>query len=400
MNPLNQAAELDGAAVLDGAAELSSAAEAVTLPKVSPGPGEQRERELEGLAARMQQVLDADPNGVVIVEPDWRFSFANRRAKEIVNDWELVGHDIFERFPGNGEDPFNSTYRATMADREPRQFEAFHGAPLELWLKVQVRPAEGGGIVVFFSDVTRRRVAEERERQTAGRLEQVLEAMSDAIASLDREWRFTFLNSNAKRLIDPEDRLLGKNIWEEYPEAQGPLGGMFDRSMKEGISGRTELYYRAPVNGWLDVQSEPTSDGIVVFFRNITEEKVQTEQLRRQHELLGVVQEAARVATWELDLSTGRLEYGAGSSNVLGRPLDELDQLEKLEATMLPGHAERVREQIRAIAVAGEMAVVEFAVEAREGGVLWLESRVLATSRTLLRGCQLTLPNASAVKKS
>lgn len=346
----------------------------------------------QALALRLQQVLNADPNAVVVVGLDWRFAFANRRAKEIVNDWELVGHDIFERFPGNNEEPFQSTYRATMADRQPREFEAFHSEPLRLWLKVQVRPADDGGIIIFFSDVTRRKAAEERERETARRLEQVLEVTSDAIASLDREWRYTFLNGTAKRLIDPGDRLLGKNIWEEFPDAVGgPAWDIYQRSMNEGIAGRAEIYYPAPINGWLDLQSEPTPDGIVVFFRNITEEKAQTELLRRQHELLGVVQEAAHVATWELDLNTGRLEYGAGSSNVLGRALNELDRLEKLEAIMLPGHAERVREKIAETTASGEPAVLEFAVRAQDGSALWLESRVLAMGKTLLRGMSIDI---------
>ena len=350
------------------------------------------ERKAALQATRTQQVLDADPNGIVIVDPDWRFSFANRRAKEIVNDADLVGHDIFERFPGNLEEPFHSVYRNTMADRTPREFEAFHSAPLELWLKVQVRSNDDGGIIIFFSDITRRKAAEERERDIAHRLEQVLEVTSDAVISLDREWRYTLINSKARRLIDPENRLLGQNVWEAFPGAvRSPAWDLFHRSMDEGISGHAEMYYPEPINAWLELQAEPAADGIVVFFRDISEEKTQTELLRRQHDLLSVVQEAAHVATWELDLQTGRLHFGAGSSNVLGRPLHELNRMDKLELIMLPGHAASVREKIAQIAETRETAVLEFAVQAENGAVLWLESRVLAASDTLLRGMSIDI---------
>ena len=38
-----------------------------------------------------------------------------------------------------------------MEQRLAGSFEAFHTEPLNLWLKVEARPLEGDGIIVFFS---------------------------------------------------------------------------------------------------------------------------------------------------------------------------------------------------------------------------------------------------------
>ena len=106
---------------------------------------------------RMRQIFDAMPDGVVVIDRKWVFTFANRRALEIVSKDSIVGHDIFELFPGNLQEPFYSTYKNAMDARLEGSFEAFHTEPLNLWFKVEARPHEGDGIIVFFSDITERK---------------------------------------------------------------------------------------------------------------------------------------------------------------------------------------------------------------------------------------------------
>ena len=324
---------------------------------------------------QIRQAFEAIPEGVVIVDSDWRFVFANQRALELVGTPDIVGHNIFELFPGNNDEPFGSAYRATMTTRRPTEFEAFHGAPINTWFKVQSKPYEDG-IIIFFSDISARKMAELREQRTARRLAQMLEVTSDAVASIDRNWRYTYLNSNAQRLIDPEKKLLGKNLWEAFPAAVGSAAwDIYHLSMNEGLSGTAEIFYPEPVNAWLSLQSEPTADGIVVFFRDITEEKRQEQTMQQQQELLAAVQEVARLATWELDLDSGRITYGPGSFAVLGHPLSEVSTIPDRERFYLPGFIEKYRKAIDEAVQTGDMMVLEVGVRAADGSTLWIESR-------------------------
>jgi PAS domain S-box-containing protein len=174
---------------------------------------------------QVRQAFEAIPDGVVIIDSQWRFAFANQRALDLVGRSDILGHNIFDIFPGNNEEPFNSSYRTTMATRQPTHFEAFYGAPMNVWFKVQAKPYDDG-IIIFFSDVSERKRAELREQETARRLAQVLEVTSDAIATLDREWRYTYLNTKAQKLIGSGQDLLGKNIWQQglpcLPPQHGP----------------------------------------------------------------------------------------------------------------------------------------------------------------------------------
>ena len=51
-------------------------------------------------------------------------------------------------------------------------------------------------------------------------LHQVLEATTDAVISLNRNWEFTFLNRRAAELLNLRGDLLGKKISHELTEVK------------------------------------------------------------------------------------------------------------------------------------------------------------------------------------
>ena len=329
----------------------------------------------ELIARQTRQVFEAISDGVVIIDKDFRFVFANQGAVRMVGGLDIIGHNIFELFPGNREEPFNSAYRSTMVTRRPTEFEAFNSAPLNAWFRVQAKPYEDG-IVIFFSDISARKQAEIREQGTASRLAQVLEATSDAIVMIDRNWRYTYVSRHAKALIDPDDKLLGVNMWEAFPALAGtPVGDLYRRAMEQGVGGQIVDSYPEPLNRWFSVQCQPASDGIVLFFRDITAQREHDELVRRQQELLTAVQSASRLATWEFDLDTGHIIYGPGSFDIFGCANDAVSTLADLEAILQPGQAERLRRHLARSISSGNPLRIEFAVTGADGAVMWIESR-------------------------
>ena len=345
---------------------------------------------------RMRDIFDAMPDAVVTIDQQWVFTFANRRALEIVNKDGIVGHNIFELFPGNRAEPFYTMYKTAMEQRLEGSFEAFHIHPLNLWLKVEARPHINDGIIVFFSDITPRKEAELREQATAQHLAEVLAVTSDAVLALNRDWQYTLLNENAHKLLDPEHRLIGRNMWQEFPLlVDSPTGEVLKRAMTKGEAGSIEVFYPHPVDAWLSVQAQPAPDGIVIFFRDITAQRTHDDVVRSQQELLSVVQRAARLVTWDLDLATEQITYGAGSFPLSGHPHDQLDTVSKIEKIVHPEHSHTVREKIAEAPATGQMVVTEFPVNAVDGSLVWLESRgqavTLADGTTHLRGMSIDI---------
>ena len=114
------------------------------------------------------------------------------------------------------------------------------------------------------------------------------EATTDAIFFLDRKYRFTFLNRRAHELLDSGgDDILGTVLFERYPDTvyeSSPYVAAYTGSMDRGEIGDFEAYYPEPFNFGLRVQSYPADDGIMVFFRDITQDRALQESLPRKSE--------------------------------------------------------------------------------------------------------------------
>lgn len=128
-----------------------------------------------------------------------------------------------------------------------------------------------------------RRESDAIRRQMA----QVFDATTDAIVFLDRAYNFTFLNRRARELLLPGGEVVGENLFERFPGVvyeNSPYVENYRRSMDHGERREFEAYYAEPLNLWLRIQSYPTDDGIVLFFRDISQERRANEELQRKRE--------------------------------------------------------------------------------------------------------------------
>jgi PAS domain S-box-containing protein len=168
-----------------------------------------------------------------------------------------------------------------------------------------IRNEEGEltGIVLVFRDINERRVAERERDRVTEQLNQVLESTTDAIISVDRNWRITYTNAPARSIVAPIDIFAGKGFWESFPAAVyegSPYVEHYNRAMYEGTAGQFEAHYTEPLNIWVQVNVRPSRDGIVIFFRDVTEEKLAANALRATAEALQATEEELR---WTIALS-------------------------------------------------------------------------------------------------
>lgn len=105
-------------------------------------------------------------------------------------------------------------------------------------------------------------------------LEQVLASLNDHIVVYDREWRYTYVNDAAARVLGmPKEQLLGKSIWELFPEAVGNhYYQAVHRARNESCTLAFENYY-APWDRWFDNRVYGLPDSVSVLAIDITERK-------------------------------------------------------------------------------------------------------------------------------
>ncbi|WP_245886481.1 SpoIIE family protein phosphatase [Kineococcus xinjiangensis] len=161
-------------------------------------------------------------------------------------------------------------------------------------------------------------------READARLARVLESMSAAFYSLDREWCFTYVNAEAERLLGKvREELLGGNLWELFPAAAGSDFEVHYRAAVESGQPTTfEAYYPPPLDGWYELRAWPTPDGLSVYFLDIT--------ARRD------AQEAAQRAQRAAERAAQRLRLVAAVSADLAAALDLDSALSRLSTYVVP----------------------------------------------------------------
>ena len=131
-----------------------------------------------------------------------------------------------------------------------------------------------------FQDLSALREAEASAERIGARLVRTLEHVTDAFYTLDREWRYTYVNAEAERIQGKtRAELIGKVVWEVFPEAVGTVfESEFRRAVDTGETAAFVSHYQ-PLEMWLEVRAHPTDDGLAVYFLDVSAKRVADQAL-------------------------------------------------------------------------------------------------------------------------
>ncbi len=121
--------------------------------------------------------------------------------------------------------------------------------------------------------------------ESRARVETILDSIGDAFFSLDREYRFTWMNPASERILGVRsEAVLGKCVWDVFPDAVGTTYyDEYHRVMEQSVSVAFEEYYPA-LDLWTEVRAYPSADGMSVYFTDIGARKAAEAQLRDSRE--------------------------------------------------------------------------------------------------------------------
>lgn len=130
----------------------------------------------------------------------------------------------------------------------------------------------------------------------------LVDRISDGFMSLDTQWQVTYINTIAEQLLGRQKgTLLGKNIWEEFPEG---VDGVFYQSFHTAMREQRNIFttgYSLAADRWFEGTAYPSFQGITVYFRDITNEKKAREAARKSEEKYRVFIERITDAFISLD---------------------------------------------------------------------------------------------------
>jgi PAS domain S-box-containing protein len=157
---------------------------------------------------------------------------------------------------------------------------------------------------------------------------EVLDGVTDCVMLMDRDWRITFVNAEARRLLGQESRVIGRTLWDIFP-LTGRTGAReeVERSLAAGRGSRFQ-FYGPDLRAWFDVCVQPVSTGVQLAFHDISGQQRASAELRQ-------LREGEREG-----LETLEDESGAELAWLTGQMRDWVEQISRVAHALPPREAE------------------------------------------------------------
>lgn len=121
------------------------------------------------------------------------------------------------------------------------------------------------------------------------------ESVGHAFATLDPDWRFTHLNRRAETVLGRRDLLVGRTLWDVFPETRGtPLHDALTTAVATAKPARVE-FFDASRDAWFEVDVHATAGGMAVSFQDLTERKRTEQRLATQYAVARILAEGTDV---------------------------------------------------------------------------------------------------------
>lgn len=164
-----------------------------------------------------------------------------------------------------------------------------------------------------------------------GALGPLLDAVSDSFYILDNEWRFQYINGPATKFFNSSpDEILGKTFWDVLP---GTRGSLFEKQYRLAMRDRIPVSFSTNSvvrpDRWLEIRVYPISNGLAVFFLDVTEQKLAVAALRTNQARMKLIVDAAPAlisyigTDYRYEMINRAYEswFGVPEEDVLGKPM-------------------------------------------------------------------------------
>ncbi len=275
------------------------------------------EGELAKNRAIVEATIECVPFEFFVIGSDGRFVLENAMCRTM---WgSLIGRTPEEMAPTAEVCALwlDNNRRAFAGERVEEEM-AYAVQGKKRWVYNVLTPIRDGsqfyGILGVCVDITKRRLAEERLRESEERYRQLAESLPDFVYILDQDGRLLYGNQSAAKCVGlSSEALVGKTQEDLFPpDVAKRHQERIRRVLATGEPSETNEIYRFGENEmWLNVRSLPLRDGqgkvtaVMGICRDVTADVRAEETLKRAHEEL---EDRVRERTAELALANQRLQ--------------------------------------------------------------------------------------------
>ena len=284
---------------------------------------------------------------------DYRFVEVNPSVEKLtgLTAADLIGKTVLEVLPGMDRSWIEKYGRVALTG-EPIEFEQY-SRDLNRFLGVKAFRTEPGFFATAFSDISERKLVENRLRESEARFRHLYGSVQAGVVVEDAHGDIMHANDVAAEILGlSEEELIGKasvdHFWQMIMPDGTPVRGEDHPSM---ITLRTGEPFRGEIRGlfagdadricWLSINTEPILNPtgkvaeVLITFHDITDFINKEKALRANEAALQEAQQLAGIGSFVLDLTTMEFSWS-----------DELFRISGLEPGKNPVPLERLQELI------------------------------------------------------
>lgn len=242
-------------------------------------------KQLQESELRFKALFEANPDLVALISKEGMVMDVNANVTSFLRKekHEIVNHPLSDFLPLENLALSNNTRQKAidgkqvsyeieipLAGSDPRNFE-IKKFPVTI-------NHELIGVYTIARDITAAKKQQKIIKRQAKKLNTIFESITDAFFTLDKNWNFTYINSEFDKLLKTNRKeFIGKNIWTVFPEeVDGEFYRQYYRAVETNRAAHFEAYYEK-LDIWLQVKAFPSKEGLSVYFDDITE-KVKIKQ--------------------------------------------------------------------------------------------------------------------------
>ena len=277
------------------------------------------------LELQIRDILESISDAFYSVDKDWKFTYFNKEAEHLLlkKAEDVLGRNIWELFPATADTPIWKIYKRVARTKNKESFEYYYPGDGK-WYEINAYPSQGG-VSAYFKNIDERKLAAEELKKAYQEKINILESIGDAFFTVNKDWVLTYLNKETEKVLGRKrDDLIGKNLWDEYPDAiETDFYLQYHKAMETQKNLTFEEFY-PPLNVWLEVSVYPSTTGLSIYFKDITMRKASDKLLRQSNERFEKVTEATHDAIWDWNIVENTLYWGAGFKDLFGYQIEKI----------------------------------------------------------------------------